>query len=660
MSVRDKILQRLTRSKNLSVERVIEAALTERGRGSRGEYELVQVLLARGQRAGRVALVKAFDRLGEDTQEKLLAQPRELFGPLAEAMKDSEGPARLNAIEIVRRSGNPRLAYLLAEAMIDARPEVRDLAGNSLLEAVRKYRQRSETCCVDAVEEAQDSEAMRKAVDAALKQFRTHKHLAALLAALIFERQHDAPMWSYFLDPHDDLTKAASAILRNPPPVVGASLATGLLLALGTALKPAAMAGLAGTEDLEIASAFARESYRLLDPVLREVAQGIGTVKALALLWKFAPPDSESWTHWFHLVNAAGLQPVDRLFWLKRLLERADSGLESRGGEVGWKLCVIQVIAEVGLPESGRILARAADDADERVARVATRFLMSRRHPEWRSLLDTIQTTHASVRRMLGAISGEGRTSALSSVMASAAAVAAGDADDGSIEPSFSKVWNEYPRMPPAVQGTAARASAEMDPAFAEELKAKLAHPQPGEIAQALKVLNTLPSVTPFRGQIIALCGHPDTRIAAIAVKLIGKLADPKLKDLLEAAAQHADPRVRANAIESMEELHVTQTSRQVLAMLNSRFNRERANAIKAISAYDFNTARECLVRMLADPNPLHRVSALWVVEQLQLPALFRQVATAGRRDPNARVRKRAADLVETLTGQPATPAPRK
>jgi HEAT repeat protein len=100
-----------------------------------------------------------------------------------------------------------------------------------------------------------------------------------------------------------------------------------------------------------------------------------------------------------------------------------------------------------------------------------------------------------------------------------------------------------------------------------------------------------------------------------------------------------------------MDDLHIADRSQQVLAMLNSRHNRERANAIKALGHFDFATARECLGRMLSDPNPLHRMSALWVVNQLHLLETLRQISTMSRRDPNAHVRKRAAEMLETLSG---------
>src|SRR4051812_20868723 len=134
MSTRAAILARLTSSANLAVERAIETALpTSRGTE---QHQLADVLMQRNHRAGWVALIRTFHTLEESVREKMLARPRDLFGPLAETMQDSDGPARENVIGIIQRCSDVHLVYLLAEALTDARPEVRTIAANSLLEAV--------------------------------------------------------------------------------------------------------------------------------------------------------------------------------------------------------------------------------------------------------------------------------------------------------------------------------------------------------------------------------------------------------------------------------------------------------------------------------------------------------------------------------------------
>jgi hypothetical protein len=630
MSVRSEILKRLTATPNLAAEQAIEVALREAT--GREQAELADVLLERNRRAGWVSLIRVYHKLDPTLQEKILTRPRDLFGPLAETMQDSSGPARENVIAIVQRCSDVRLVYLLAEALMDSRPEVRAIAGNSLLEAERRHWKMSHSGDPAQMPAPEDSEQLRKAVELGLRHFKTHRQTPALLAALIHERRQDAVLWAMFQDPYDERTRAATILLRAP---TEPALAAAVLLGLGSCLKSASMAGLGSAESPALAAALAAESYRLLDPVLREPAQGVTHLKMLPALRKELPWNIETWHAWLRLIESVGLQPAERLAWLTRLVDSAPPGPDSRA----WKICTARAIADTALPDAALPLANLACDPEERVARCAARFLLNRRRADWRERAAQVlpASRHPSVRRLLtlqralrdlNPIGTPARTPA---------------------NQGFEKAWNDYQQMPPVIQHTTARTVA-MDPVLAEQLRAKL-QGTPLEVAQGLKMIATLPNLTPYRNQIISLCGHGDPRVAAIAVKMVGRLEDPKLKDLLEAAAHHVDARVRANAVESMEQLHIADRSAQVLAMLNSRHNRERANAIKAIGQFNFATARECLERMLSDNNPLHRMSALWVVGQLNIVETMRQVSNIARRDPSPRVRKRAADMLETLSG---------
>ena len=212
----------------------------------------------------------------------------------------------------------------------------------------------------------------------------------------------------------------------------------------------------------------------------------------------------------------------------------------------------------------------------------------------------------------------------------------------------FDALWRGYHRLPPDVQQNTTRNAATTDAQFSEQLKAKLSG-SVTEVAQGLRMIASLKNIAPYREHIVGLCAHQDPRIISSAIKLIGRMEDPRFHDLLEAAAQHSDPRVRANAVEAMEVLHIAHTSQQVLHMLTSRHNRERANAIKALSRFNVGMAHDCLLKMLADSNPLHRISALWVVSQLDMFEVIRHVGVMARKDPNMKVRNRADELLQTL-----------
>ncbi len=659
MSAPPAILSKLTATTNDAAERALEIALAEALPAE--QAQLADVILERNRRGGWTTLIRSFHRLAPPTQQKILSRPRDLFGPLAETIKDSEGPARENVITIVHRCTDVRLVYLLAEAMMDSRPEVRSLAGNSLLEAVRRHWHTTEKLATPPAEPAtempaaapdaqaapadhsaehplpdpDDARQLSSAIEIALRHYRTHRQQPVVLAALIHERQQSSDLWLLFDDPYDDRTRTATIILRSPSEP---ALARALFLALGTGLKPAAMAGLASVENSDIAAALASESFRLIDPPIRDAAQGVNHLKLLPAMRKNPPWNNQNWAAWLRLIEYIGLQPSERLHWLTRLLEAAPGDTEC----AAWRMCVSRAIADTGLAEAAAPLAILIRDTDERVARFAARVLLARRQAEWRERAAAALPTspHVSVRRM---------ASLVSSARESEHAATKGSPAASASVRGFDRAWNDYQRMPPVVQHNTARTVA-ADPAFAEQLRIKF-QGTPQDIAQALKMIAALPNLAPYRNQIIAHCGHTDPRIAAHAVRLAGRLEDPRLRELLEAAAHHADPRVRSNAVESMEELHIADRSQQVLALLNSRHQRERATAIRALGRFNFATAKECLTRMLTDTNPLHRMSALWVVEQLNLLEIMRQVSSMARRDPNLHVRKRAAEMLETLSG---------
>ena len=146
MSVRDALLKRLATSQNAAVENAVEAALSQAL--PHEQQDLAQVLLERNRRPGWIALVRAFHKLPEELQNHLLHQPKDLFGPLSDTMEDDEGNGRMNVIEIVRKAADPKLTFLLTEALSDVRPEVRSHAAHAILELILCYYRQAH--CISA------------------------------------------------------------------------------------------------------------------------------------------------------------------------------------------------------------------------------------------------------------------------------------------------------------------------------------------------------------------------------------------------------------------------------------------------------------------------------------------------------------------------------
>ncbi|MEX1016025.1 MAG: hypothetical protein WDZ31_04695, partial [Phycisphaeraceae bacterium] len=70
--------------------------------------------------------------------------------------------------------------------------------------------------------------------------------------------------------------------------------------------------------------------------------------------------------------------------------------------------------------------------------------------------------------------------------------------------------------------------------------------------------------------------------------------------------------------------------------------------------------AMRALAVMLNDDRPEHRASALWVVREMGLLAVARQVAEMSLRDPDDNIRQRADDVVRELVERLAQQQPDK
>ena len=522
MSARKSILSTLAASANHAAERVIALALPDAL--PHEQEQLADILLERNRRPGWVALIRSFHRLSDPVQTKVTSRPRDLFGPLAECSHEPEGPTRQNVIAIVRRVADGKLVYLLAEALMDARPEVRDLAGKSLLDTIRNHLASHH---LDPADETAVDHQILRALDFTIRQYKTHRQQPALLAALLYERQTTGKIWNFFLDTYEEITRAATAILRAPS---DPGLGNALFLALASPLRPSAMAGhtAAGGPRGECLD---HNSIRLLDTLLPDYARTIQNLKCVSAVRKDVSWNLANWPAWLRLVELLGLDATKRLPIYARMLETMPPAAPA--DTVVWKIELLRALFEIPQADSAKLICSLTADPDERVARCASRYLAHKRRPEWRNLAAAAlsKSPHLSLRRMAVGLQPANVTRA----------------DSG-----FEKTWTEYPKLPPVVQHTVTRAADDKDPKFAELLRAKLASPIPHEIGQGLKMVSALADLNPFRGQIITLCGNADARIVAIAVRLVGRLEDPRLKDLLEAAAHHDDPRVRANAVESM------------------------------------------------------------------------------------------------------------
>ena len=147
---------------------------------------------------------------------------------------------------------------------------------------------------------------------------------------------------------------------------------------------------------------------------------------------------------------------------------------------------------------------------------------------------------------------------------------------------------------------------------------------------------------------IIGLIGDSDSRVASAAVPLLAVGRPRHCLKTMRAALNHHDARVRANALETL-----TRIDRRAIDRLHDLLvggdNRLRANAIRALLRRGNPKGPSVLGAMLRDPDPRHRVSAIWVAARAREGRVVGVLARIADQDQVGEVRRRAAAAVQWI-----------
>ncbi len=150
-------------------------------------------------------------------------------------------------------------------------------------------------------------------------------------------------------------------------------------------------------------------------------------------------------------------------------------------------------------------------------------------------------------------------------------------------------------------------------------------------ILRILNLLEAIGSQSCWNSFQVELMAYPDKVVRSKAALLIGrssKNADWIVRRLLD-----RDPRVQANAVESLWGLDGAETKQHLLEALKSKNNRVFGNAALGLYRLGDPTIIRVLLEATQHPEPLFRLSALWAIGQTQdprfLPALTLQFKSA-------------------------------
>jgi HEAT repeat protein len=167
------------------------------------------------------------------------------------------------------------------------------------------------------------------------------------------------------------------------------------------------------------------------------------------------------------------------------------------------------------------------------------------------------------------------------------------------------------------------------------------------EVAQrVLEILGAISTGTRIAPLLAHLTGHPNERLRAKVLKLIGYRV--RNVRLVEERLKEADPRVRANAVESLWGEKELWAARLLWKAVEDANNRVIGNALFGL--YDLGDEKIVphILRMGEHPTPLFRSTAAWTMGHTGDPQFLPALEKLNR-DLYAAVRKAASRAIEKI-----------
>lgn len=596
---------------------------------------LSDAMLERGKANGVESLVAEYHRLPPELQHKLVDQA-EQFATSIRRSATRRGPtAAINALTVIEQAASTRLAYLAISLCRNSDAKVREQAGRcvvALATRATSSQKPDQPPFLDAVSAGYLVEAVEQAVVLLSKHDQT-----ALLHAML---------WLIPRPMHE-----AVAAIKQPEHAAAPAISTLLTTHPGHAGRRAlfALVGVRPISDAcRHALAEANANQQLVDPLelghllaLPATRQALRRSRQPNTLWPDArqqhllPHRARRWLPAY--LDALIADPQEQVVRLAPLARHTSKAT---------RLAVMRRLLKLAKPtdtehqpaadNANDTLALLTRDPEPAIARTALWHLI---HVDYaglpRILADLVNSRHATIRRVAAK-----RLAPL----------------------GFERYWDAWPKLDPKRRLAAGRALIKIDEGFHRHLAGRLAARDPDIRIRALVIIATLNQGTFFESILLDLCASDDPRIVASAVKALSGCTSDAAQETLRLAMQHDDTRIRANAVEAMSHTQAAANLDQLLELTQDTAQRPRANAIKALLELRAKDALPSLTRMLSDQRAPHRISALWLIDELGILQLARLVAEMSLSDKDKDVKRRASQviqhLIEDLEHQGNKPAP--
>lgn len=594
------------------------------------QTEIVGILLERNHEGGFDGLIAVYDRLAAEAQNHVLANVSQLYGALRSGIKSSAGQTRQNALEIVGRSGSPRLSYLAGQAMRDGSPAVRGEAAGTILKLTelhfRNHEEIRESLCDVIAREPglfriashtmrllrDEREYLLETLRDALKCYEGHLRIEVLECAMRLAHELEEDLFGGHLATRGKLLHAVSELLASR---LDAGFAPVVYLALRhPELRRRVLPLIESCRDTDFFAEFIRWHWLCADPVIGKGLSSIhrsawldGGFESVFNLPPDAAPLLPGWT------MKLGLPSVQKVALMRDclILDNPDAHRAA-----AWAL------AAYDSPDSTSELERLRDHEDAAVRRIVTREVERRARARRRQ------------RRRASGTRPDGWENLL---------------DRAGLNESFEAFWQHFDRIPEGLGRTEGRHALTYVPDFLPQVQEKLHGQRAADRLRALQLLAALGLSAEFSGAFFAASNDGSARIRATALSALGGIGGETSRRILERAVNDEDPAAQAAAIRAVEELELKHRGRLVGPKLESDHAEVRAAAVRCLLKMQRPEAATALVSMLNDVRADHRCAALWLADQLKLHTLEPRIANMAHCDPDRRIARLALYVARRL-----------
>lgn len=584
--------------------------------------ELASAMLQRGKANGVEALIAEFHRLPAETRSLVISRADDYATSIRRAAT-SKGPAAAkNALKIIEKASSTRMAYLVASLCRNADPEVREKAGRCMVTLAKRAASSADPQQQPNMDAA-STRFLLDTLNKAIEVYSRNDQAATLEAMLWLMPRRSGDAQALLNQPDHPATAALDQLIQEPG---NNAVQRALLRLIGCApLTEACRDALVHTNASGQLGETLSLGHLLAMPKTRKQIQSI---KKPDVLWPDSiqqtkmPAYAQRWLPtYITSTSARPIEQVDRLSDLIKL-----PAATTRLATLRQLITIARqgtAIDSTAISAANDAIAAITQDAEPAIARTALWHLI---HADYaglpRILPNLINSQHETIRQVAAK-----RLAPL----------------------GFTRFWEAWPKLSKPRRLTAGRALIKIDNEFHRHIAAKLASTDSETRLRALVVIATLNQGFFFEDALLELCTSDDPHTVASAIRALSGCTSEAAKQTLRLAIEHDDTRIRSNALEAMSQSQTAANLDRLLEVAGEDEQRPRANAIKALLELKARDALPSLTRMLGDHRSAHRISALWLIDELGILQLAKQVAEMSLSDDDIDVKAKAGHVIQHL-----------